>query len=327
MSQACEPVLILTSFNEAACGVGATVKAWARGLDAYSVVDPRELGSALRVLRRPVHSASPIYFYPTVHGRCSFRALLLLIALAGRGHRTSLHLHEFRRLHPLHRVFVIAALLACRGRVVVSTATEERYVRRWFPRRLVSVVPTPVAGVPIQVPTTRVADSPRVVGIFGIPRVDKGLHKFWHLLEELPPVDVELVGAGWKNITVPVPVATRHRVRALGFVPHEALEQVIGRWALAVAPFSDGATDSKGSLRTPCAYGVPVVTTLSAPADDLTFRPPLLGDFSAAAVLLASSETSRHEQAVYTNLYEARCRRALTLALCGRAPAVAPRVR
>jgi len=319
--------LILTDFDSESCGVGHTVGSWARThLGAYRVIDPRRswraiAGEAL-TLRPPV-----ILTYPTRNGRGSPKTLLLLAGLRLRREPVGVYLHEFLRAHPLHRLYMQILLWLTTGPVVVSSVSEAADVRPHLRRgRRLEVCPAPAGSLPMVavMPSDEASgpDCPLVVGLFGIPRRNKGLDRFWDWLEKVAgdvPVEIRLVGSGWEEGWAPTD-RFGDSVRLLGRVPTEALPEVFSGWDLALAPFEEGATDGRNSLRTPCAGGVPVVTVFPPDPADLTFRPPR-GVHDLESVSSAGDVTldidGRTALARWTDAFDQAARRRLVELLVG----------
>jgi hypothetical protein len=218
---------------------------------------------------RTRRAGAPIVLaYPTRSTVSSPRATvtLALAALLGRG-RLRWHLHEYA-IFGGRRALLDLLLAIGGGRVVVSTASEADALR--VARRVDVHVLPPANGTPLDPLGTTPADPP-IIGLFGIARSDKGLGAFNRCLAPGERIAVETVGEGWDEVAWPEGVEPVHH----GRVATAELAAVMGRWTLAIAPFVEGATDGRMSLRTPLTCGVPTLTTVTRPAD-LTLRPPHL---------------------------------------------------
>ena len=303
-------LLVCGDLGHEDCGVGASEAAALATVDPRpATVDPRRVGATVRaVLRARRAGGAVVVAYPTRSTVRSPRATasLALVAVLGRG-RLRWHLHEYAVFRG-RRALLDLLLAVGGGRVVVSTETEADALRRSrdgrIARRVAVRVLPPANGTPLGALDAPPADPP-VVGLFGTARSDKGLDVAAAALQALPPgtARVETVGEGWDRAPWPdgTPEIT-HR----GRVPTPDLAPLLSRWALAIAPFAEGATDGRMSLRTPLACGVPTLTTVARPAD-LTLRPPhlLLDPTTAVAEALATDGRARAEGAVAVARFEA----------------------
>ncbi|HEX7134274.1 MAG TPA: hypothetical protein VF228_16990 [Iamia sp.] len=301
-------LLVCGDLGSETCGVGASEAAALEAVDPRpATVDPRRIGAAVRAARRARRAGAPVVVaYPTRSTVSSLRATiaLALIAVAAR-RRLRWHLHEYA-IFGERRALLDLLLVVGRGRVVVSTETEADAVRRSrggrVARRVEVRVLPPANGTPLRAAAGPPADPP-VVGLFGTARADKGLDVATTALQTQADVRVETVGEGWAE--APWPAGTP-RITHLGRVPSADLAPLISRWSLAIAPFAEGATDGRMSLRTPLACGVPTLTTVARPAD-LTLRPPhlLLDPTTAVDDALATRAADRAEGAAAVARFEA----------------------
>jgi hypothetical protein len=286
--------------------VGASEAAALDAVDPRpTTVDPRRIGATVRAALRARRAERPIVVaYPTRSTVRSLRATVALglVALLGRG-RLRWHLHEYA-IFGERRALLDLLLVVGGGRVVVSTGTEADAVRRSRRGRIarrvdVRVLP-PANGTPLR-GAEQAPAHPAVVGLFGTARDDKGVATAVAALQGRAGIRVETVGEGWSDQRWPGATATHH-----GRVPTADLAPLLGRWTLAVAPFAEGATDGRMSLRTPLACGVPTLTTVARP-DDLTLRPPhlLLDPATAVADALAVTPEARAEGAAAVARFEA----------------------
>lgn len=312
-------VLVCGDLGNERCGVGASEAAALAVVEPRpTTVDPRRVGAAVRALRRARRERQPVVVAWPTRSTVSSPAATLTIALTAvlaRG-RVRWHLHEYA-IFGARRVLVDLLLAVGGGRVVVSTASEADALRRSRGGRVarrveVRVVP-PANGTAVRAEPTAPA-APPVVGLFGTARADKGLDVALAALRALPPgaARVETVGEGWDRTSWPVGTEVTHR----GRVPTDDLAPLMRRWALAIAPFADGATDGRMSLRTPLTCGVPTLTTVRRPAD-LTLRPPhlLLDPATAADEALATGREDRARGAAAVAAFEAETVRQLKDAL------------
>ncbi len=300
-------LLVCGDLGSEACGVGASEAAALHAVDPRpETVDPRRVGATVRATRRARDRGAPIVVaYPTRSTVRSLRSTvaLALVALLGRG-RLRWHLHEYS-IFGERRALLDLLLVVGGGRVVVSTGTEADAVRRSrggrVARRIDLRVLPPANGTPLRAAEQAPADPP-VVGLFGTARDDKGVAAAVAALRGRADVRVETVGEGWSDQRWPGATTVRHH----GRVATAELAPLLGRWTLAVAPFAEGATDGRMSLRTPLACGVPTLTTVARP-DDLTLRPPhlLLDPATAVADALTTTPEDRAEGAAAVARFEA----------------------
>jgi glycosyltransferase involved in cell wall biosynthesis len=296
-------VLLCGDLGSDRCGVGASEAA---ALEAVTprpaTADPRRPVAALRAVLR---ARGPVVVaYPTRSTVSSLRATatLALAAVLARG-RLRWHLHEYA-VFDGRRALLDLLLVVGGGRVVVSTETEADTVRRSRGGRIahrVSVRVLPPANGTAPRPAgdePAPPAEPPVVGLFGRARADKGLDVAVTALRSLPGdggIRVETVGEGWDE--APWPAGTPE-IAHHGRVPTADLAPLISRWTLAIAPFADGATDGRMSLRTPLACGVPTLTTVTRPSD-LTLRPPhLLLDPTVALAAAGTADRAAGAAAV-----------------------------
>jgi hypothetical protein len=306
---------------------------WAEERAGVEVINPVASDWLRRLLRmmKSRDRYTPVFVYPTVGGRCSIRSAVFLFAFLLHGERVAVHLHEFRRLHVVHQLYVWLMLVLARGPIIVSTVSEREGLREkpLLGRRKLYVCPAPVAvslhrstssiqdarALPLQVD-----DTPPTIGVFGIPRKDKMLERLWDVVNGLDrPVNLELVGEGWEHRSVPDRVHANHHVKVWGFVEHDWLSEVLTRWSFAIAPFADGATDGRSSCRIPCFFGVPTLTIFPEDPEDLTFRPCLLLQTSVAMDLLVDPpiREERARLAAYTEAFERKLRQRIDDIICG----------
>jgi len=303
-------LLVCGDLGSERCGVGASEAAALAAVDPRpATVDPRHVGATVRALHRARRGDAPVVVaYPTRSTVSSVAATigLALTAVLGR-RRLRWHLHEYA-IFGGRRALLDLLLVVGGGRVVVSTTTEAEALRRSRGGRVarrvdVRVVP-PANGTPLPAAEDPPADPP-VVGLFGTARDDKGLGVAVEALASVPDgVRIETVGEGWDRAGWPghLPPVAHH-----GRVPTADLGRIVSRWSLAIAPFAQGATDGRMSLRTPLACGVPTLTTVARPAD-LTLRPVhlLLDPATAVPRGLATDAGTRAQGAAEVLGFEAR---------------------
>lgn len=288
------------------------------------VADPARPGAALRALQAARRRREPVVIaYPTRSTVRSASALLVFAAaaaLAGR-RRVRWHLHEYSIFSEL-RIVLDVLLLVSGGVVVVSTPSEAAAVRRarrgWVGRRCrVHAVP-PANGTPFGATPEAGRAEPPVVGVFGTARADKALTCIEAALRELPRdlCRLETIGSGWDEVVWPADISTCFELSHRGRVAVDELAGAIARWTLALAPFADGATDGRMSLRTPLACGVPTFTAVTRD-DDLTLRPShlLLDPATAGAAALAAGPEQRRTGAEEVARFERRVVAALSVGL------------
>lgn len=314
-----EALLVCGDFRSPACGVGSSEAAWCARHPEIAVVDPLDTGAALRHLWRVRRSArAVIVAHPTcstVKAPAAYAVHLAAAAIFRR--RVRWHLHEYAVFREIR--WVLDALLWLSGGcVVVSTATDAAAVRPAVRRRCdVRVVP-PANGSSLSACPPAVLADPPVVGVFGRARTDKGMGLLLGWLEQLPePFAVlETVGDGWESMPWTGAVSERYTVRHRGLVADADVGEVLARWTLAFAPFEDGATDGRMSLRTPLSAGVPTVTAVSAP-DDLTLQVPHLwtDPIAGAHAALAFDGDARRDAAAQVEAFERDVRDRLDAAL------------
>jgi hypothetical protein len=269
--------------------------------------------------------------FPTMSTVARWRPLLtfLLAALLHKGDRLRLHLHEYRIFREV-RWALGAVMLVGRPTVVVSSRSEQELLDRTLAGRLgrlrSSVIP-PFGPLPPSSTGASAIDAAGtgIVGVFGSPGPAKGLDLVLDVVRSLPAgySRLELVGSGWPDVTWPADIAERLDIVPLGFVPSRGLGEVFARWELALAPFSEGASDGRSSLRIPLSHGVPTVTQVRR-AQDLTLAPchlVLLGDDAATAtrraVALAADPEARRRGALEVDEFERDVRKRLRVELLG----------
>ncbi|MEJ7844593.1 MAG: hypothetical protein WKF93_03035 [Acidimicrobiales bacterium] len=320
------PLLLCGDLGSERCGVGASESAALAAVGSRPhTVDPRHVGASLRGLLRARRSRQVVVVaYPTRSTVRSVRATVTLALAAGLGRgRIRWHLHEYA-IFGERRALIDLLLVVGGGRVVVSTRSEAAALRRSRGGRVahrvdVRVIPpangTPVATAPV---ATGAPADPPIVGLFGTARADKGLDVAVAALDSALQTEarVETIGSGWDEAPWPPGVLDHLDVRHHGRLPTARLASVMTRWTLAVAPFADGATDGRMSLRTPLACGIPTLTTV-ARAEDLTLRPPhlLLDPATAWADARATDPAARADGAAAVARFEAETGRALAAAL------------
>lgn len=327
------PLLLCGDLGSEHCGVGASEAAALVAVDPRPhAVDPRRVGASRRALLRARRQRQVVVVtYPT---RSTVRsvaatATLVLASVLARG-RIRWHLHEYA-IFGERRALIDLLLVVGGGRVVVSTRTEAdalgrsrggRVARRVDVRIIPPANGTPSGDVAPPDPSAPASSSapaePPIVGLFGTARADKGLAVAADALRALAGtgVQVETVGSGWEEAPWPPGILDDHDIRHHGRLPTARLASVMTRWTLAVAPFADGATDGRMSLRTPLACGIPTLTT-GARAEDLTLRPPhlLLDPATAWADARATDPAARADGAAAVARFEAETGRALAAAL------------
>lgn len=290
-------LLLISDFGNGNCGVGDSAARWVRSclLDADTVdpvrTNPRAVYQFARRARAQGRLALAIY--PTRSSTMRPAFLIGLIATRLAGCELVLHLHESKRLRSIHRLYVVALCLCATERIICSTKSDRDYLQRRLAirigrrRAVVKSCPPPNGTAPESRPVVRPPAAglpvgrPIVVGVFGIPRRDKGLDMLPRFLAALAhDVErVELIGAGWNGQLATPEMRALQRLYPLvcrGFVPRDQLAAVVSEWDCAVATFSDGASDRRLSLRTPLSYGVPTISPPPVAAEDLTLRPPHL---------------------------------------------------
>lgn len=265
--------------------MGDSVASWLRESDASNVraLDPRSVG--VRCALRQIPSRGRVVFvYPTKDTKRSIRLVVLLVAARLRGATLALHLHEYSRLHWLHRAIARVLVFLTNGTVVVSTRSESKRV----PHRRVVVVPPAAGASPNRRPEVDHLNPqtqvPRI-SVFGIARPDKGIEQLWQWLAlgDGRTTELVLIGSSWLTVDIPAEIQTKYHVERPGFVPTEELADWFGATAVAVAPFTDGATDGRTSLRTPASYGAPIVTRFPDDPADLTLRHGLIMDMQTTS--------------------------------------------
>lgn len=318
------------------CGVAHSERALLAGASPPpAVVDPSAMRSTVRAVWQARREDAPVLVvYPTRSTVARWRPLLTLLvtALLRRGDDLRVHLHEYRVFREVRWLLDLVVLLG-RPTVVVSCRSERELMARGVAGRLgrghVEVIPPFGPLTPAATGTTAVdAAGSGVVGVFGFAGPAKGSDLISTVVRALPErfARLELVGSGWRDVAWPADVAERLEIVPLGFVPSAALGAVFERWELAVAPFSDGASDGRSSLRIPLSHGIPTLTEAGRP-EDLTLRPShlgLVGDDPAATVhatvALAADRDARCRGAAEVDEFERAARQRLRAALLGTAP-------
>lgn len=319
------------------CGVAHSERALLADGPAADVVDPTEVRTTVRALRRARRSATPVLLvYPSRSTVARVRPLLSLLAAAVLTPRSRLrlHLHEYRIFREVRWAIGLVLLVGRPRVVVVSSASEVALLRRSVAGRLGFVRPEviPPYGplTPAVTGATAVDAAGRgVVGVFGFAGPAKGADLIVAVLRALPSAfrRLELVGSGWDGASWPADVRARYEIVGHGFVPSAQLGPIFAGWELAVAPFSTGATDGRSSLRIPLSHGVPTITTVVDPAD-LTVRSEHLvvvadGDVAGAvdrAVGVAADPTARRRGAEDLADFEGRVAQDLRAVLLDGAP-------
>jgi len=252
----------------------------------------------------------------------SASALLVFAAAAMVGRRrVRWHLHEYSIFSEL-RIVLDVLLLVSGGVVVVSTPSEAAAVRRarrgWVGRRCRVHALPPANGTPFGAPPEARPAEPPVVGVFGTARADKALTRVEVALRALPGGlrRLETIGSGWDEVAWPADISTCFELSHRGRLAADELPGAMARWTLALAPFADGATDGRMSLRTPLACGVPTFTAVTRD-DDLTLRPShlLLDPATAGAAALATGPEQRRTGAEDMARFERRVVAALSVVL------------
>lgn len=320
------PILV-GDYGDERCGVGASTAAWvADHLDDVAVWD-RVIWRELLTWRRAAMMAGrAVVVYPTRSSRFSLGALLAGMALLGSGVRRVMHLHEARRLHRLHRLYIWAIMKAWRPcLVVVSTASEAAYiVGRCESSCSVRVCPPANGTAPtddelrLLSRSQSMAGDGLVVGVFGIPRRDKGGISGLASIGEVRSVvrRLEFVGDGWQDWDGAVTGLGVKEVSYCGYVERARLGEIFSSWDAAYAPLSDGASDARLSVRTPLAWGVPTLTFQPLESDDLTLVAPHVGFIGESDIgsVAALGEVSR-EGALCVARMEGTWRRRLAEAI------------
>jgi hypothetical protein len=322
------------------CGVAHSERALFEDLSPPpQVVDPNHVGAAVRAVWRARRAGDPVVItYPTRSTVVRWRPLLTFAAAALLQRRRALHvhLHEYRVFRQVRWALdVILALGA--PQVVVSSRSEAEAVARGLAGRLGRVHPVVIPPVSAVTPTTTGHDAVEaagsgVAGVFGFAGPAKGVELVTEVVRHLPAHfhRLELVGRGWDAVDWPAEVTDRLAVAVLGFVPTTDVGAVFAGWELAIAPFSDGASDGRMSLRVPLAHGIPTLTEAGRP-EDLTLAPGHLvvvdGSIAAAvdrAVARAGDRSARAEGLREVEAFEQRLRHGLREALVATGSAAAP---
>lgn len=327
--------VICSDLGTGHCGVGDSTAVWierarARGHQLQHVDPGSEKAHRLTSLRK---SSRAVVVYPAKSSRRSLSLLIVATHLRMRRCDVRVHLHEFRRLHWAHRRYVQILLALLRPKViVVSTWSEADFIRglcRTNSGRRVDVR-APMNGAtamisgsqpPTGLSTASSHTHPRIA-VFGIPREDKGLSKLWAWLTMVSsPVVPELVliGPGWRVELVPGEVRRRFSVDIRGFVPFDEIGRTFASCDFAVAPFSDGATDGRTSLRTPPTFGLPTATVFPRDPRDLSFHADLIVDMDSTSVddflSMSASEPERCALANYAKEFENKAEQGLSRSL------------
>jgi hypothetical protein len=329
------PVLVLCGDWDAVdhCGVAHSERALlAGGSLPPTVVDPSTVRSAVRAVWRARQRRAPVLVvYPTRSTVARWRPLvtLLVTAVLRRGDDLRLHLHEYRVFREVRWALNLIILLG-RPTVVVSSRGEQALMARSLAGRLgrarIEVIP-PFGPLTPATTRTTAADAvgTGIVGVFGFAGPAKGTQLISAVVGALPEryKRLELVGSGWRDVAWPADVAERVEIAPLGFVPSAELGPVFERWELAVAPFSDGASDGRSSLRIPLSHGIPTITEAGR-SEDLTLRPSHLGLVGAdpaatisATIALAADPEARRRGAAEVDEFERAARQRLRAALLG----------
>jgi hypothetical protein len=338
MSTAVRPLLVLCGDWAGIdhCGVAHSERALLEDASPPpTVADPGAVRAALRAVWRARREHAPVLVvYPTrsTVARWGPLVTLLVTALLRRGHDLRLHLHEYRVFREVRWMLDVVIFLG-RPTVVVSSRGEQELLARSLAGRLgrarVEVIPPFGPLTPATTGTTAIdAAGSGIVGVFGFAGPAKGTDLITTVVRALPEryTRLELVGSGWRDVAWPADIAERVQIAPLGFVPSAELGAVFERWELAVAPFSDGASDGRSSLRIPLSHGIPTVTEAGQP-EDLTLRPSHLGLVAAdpaatitATIALAADRDARFRGAAEVDEFERAARQRLHAALLGTGP-------
>ena len=331
---AAQPLLVLCGDWDDVdrCGVAHSERALLAGVTPPpTVVDPSVVPDAVRAIWRARRAHQPVLVvFPTRSTVARWRPLLSFVvaALLRHGDDLRLHLHEYRIFREVRWAIGLVLLLGG-PTVVISSRSEGDQVRRSLAGRLGRVRPVqipPFGSLPPSTTGALAVDAAGtgIVGVFGSPGPAKGTDLIVEVVQALPPhyTRLELVGTGWDDVRWPVDVSARIEVAPLGFVPSAAIGDVFQRWELAVAPFSDGASDGRSSVRIPLSHGIPTVTVAPDRPEDLTLAPSHLviagTDLPGAvsrATTLAGDRDARRRGAAEVDEFERRARRLLRAAL------------
>lgn len=314
-----EVLLVCGDFGSPSCGVGSSEAAWCARHAEVAVVDPLDAQAALRHLWRARRSAPVVIVaHPTrstVKVPTAYAVYLAAAAIFRR--RMRWHLHEYAVFREIR--WVLDALMwLSGGTVVVSTATDAAAVGPAVRRRCdVRIVP-PANGSSLSASSQGALADPPVVGVFGRARTNKGMSLLLRWLEQVPePFAVlETVGDGWESMPWSGAVSERYTIRHRGLVSDDEVGDIVAAWTLALAPFEDGATDGRMSVRTPLSAGVPTVTEIAAP-DDLTLEVPHLwtDPIAGGRAALAFDGHARRDAAAQVEAFEHDVRDRLDAAL------------
>lgn len=322
------------------CGVAHSERALFEDLSPPpQVVDPNHVGTAVRAVWRARRAGDPVVItYPTRSTVVRWRPLLTFAATAVLQRRRALHvhLHEYRVFRQVRWALdVILAMGA--PQVVVSSRSEAEAIARGLAGRLGRVHPVVIPPVSAVTPTTTGHDAvdaagSGVAGVFGFAGPAKGVELVTEVVRNLPAHfhRLELVGRGWDAVVWPAEVTDRLAVAVLGFVPTTDVGAVFAGWELAIAPFSEGASDGRMSLRVPLAHGIPTITE-GGRAEDLTLDPGHLavvdGSVAAAvdrAAAWAGDRSARADGLRRVDAFEQRLRHDLREVLVATSSTAAP---
>lgn len=321
------PILV-SNYEAGRCGVGASTAAWARPVQSrLEIWRTVSVKSMLQWRYHAVSADRAVVVYPTLGNRLGAGPILAAVGLARTRVARILHLHEFRRLQVLHRVYIHVLVAVLRpARIIVSTASEATAVARRLGRRknceIVvcppangTALPRGLAGARFADTSVRGAGTRTVLGIFGTPRNDKlaglGFERLCEMVDGRVDM-IECVGEGWERYADLLAELSGSHIRYLGYLDTEQLATTLCRWDLAFAPLADGASDGRMSLRTPLAWGIPTLTTRPARSEDFTLSvghvafldTPTSGAIFADVTdrAVAAAEVSRAENSYRTRL-------------------------
>lgn len=231
----------------------------------------RELVRILRMVRltRPdvVHLQ-----YPSAGFRHGLAAGLLLPALRviNPGIPVILTVHEYRHMHPLHRMFV-AAMIPWAHALITPDASQVAALPSFVRRRFVEI---PVASSVAAIVDDDVQHDPAnelVIGTWGMVRHDKGIDLAIEAFEMVAAQrPARLIIAGDPGPDLPAIEEIRRRIAASPFAGkitqtgrllQPALGHVLRSFDVCVLPYRNGLEPNRGTYAAAVAAGVYTVTT------------------------------------------------------------------